>query len=135
MGAAKVLHGAERNLPANLAIGHIHRGEGAPGRREARQVGRGLQKAANHSVGRSSLRPIFAILLIESDFIARDELHLVGKVVGIHDQQTVLGIESIPAPSDAAQISGYLQRALDAGWSKYALVTKASNFHAAKFAI
>ena len=52
----KALHGAERDLPADFAFGHVHRSKRAPGGWVARQMSRRREeRAAMHAVGRSRL--------------------------------------------------------------------------------
>src|SRR5437667_22802 len=61
MGAAKILHGAKRHLPANLSFRHVHRREHSPGRRAARKIRRRLNKPAIKTVRRAELVAVIAV--------------------------------------------------------------------------
>src|SRR4029077_8469246 len=59
--AAKILHRAKRDLPADLPLRHVNCREESPGRRAARQIGRRLQEAPVQSVRRTGLVAIVTI--------------------------------------------------------------------------
>src|SRR5579864_2258250 len=101
----EVFHRAKRNLPANFSFGHIHRDERPPWRGAARQMRRRLEKSPNHAVGRTRLWAIIPFLVVRFNFLARNQPHFGGKIIGVGYEQAALGIEGVSAPGHAADVS------------------------------
>src|ERR1700704_3893661 len=138
MGAAEILHGTERNLPANLAFVHGDRGEQSPGRRTARQIRWRLQEAAKHAVGRAGLVAVVAIFIVRAALIvfnAWDEARPRDDIVCIRDQQTVLRVEGVTAPGHAADVPGNHQCSLYTWRGENSFVAQLRDGLAASFAI
>ena len=136
--SAEILHRSEWNLPANLSVAHINRGEQAPGRRCTRQVRRRLQKAPKQTVGRSGLRSIVAVFgahFVFPEVSPRNEFHFSDQIVRIRDEETVLRIEGVTAPHHSSEVSRHGQRAPKTRRSEDAFVAQPANPVPARLAI
>src|SRR5438445_694449 len=125
--ASKVLHRAERKLPANLSFVHVYSSEQAPWGRSAGQARRRLEEATKQAVRRTGLRRIlagFRAKIAPRKLCAGNELYFRDAIICINDQKTVLWIDSVAAPRHSAQVSWHDESTLKAWRREDAFVAK-----------
>src|SRR5215469_4121570 len=127
MGAAKILHRAERDLPANLSMRHVHRREHSPGWRAARKVGRRLNKSAIEAVGRPQLVAVIPVLGARAEiaiFFTGNQAGDGDEMIDIGHEDAALRVEGVPAPGHAAEVAWNHERAREAGRCENPFVAK-----------
>ena len=125
--ASKVLHRAERNLPANLSFAKVYSSEQAPWGSSARQARRRLQEATKQAVRCTGLGRILAVFragIAPRKICAGNEFYFRDEVICIDDQKAVMWIESVATPGHSAQVSRHDEGPLKAWRREYAFVAK-----------
>lgn len=95
--SAKILHRAQRHLPANLPFRHVHGGEVAPRRRTAGKIGRRLNKAAVQAIRRAQLVAVIAVFGVRGAiviFFTGNQTGDGNEVVRVGDEDAAFGIEA-----------------------------------------
>src|SRR4029077_240664 len=106
---------SERDLPANFSFLHIHGHQRPPWRGAARPVRSRQQEGPKHGVGRAGLSAVVAIFVARTCFVVLGPRYSFGisrQIVGVHEQETLLGAESVSVPIHSTDISGNYQRSL-----------------------
>src|SRR5215472_364358 len=139
MRAAKILHRAERDLPAYLSFRHVHRGEHSPGWRAARKIGRRLDKSAIEAVRRPQLVAVIPVLggarVAIVIFFTGNQAGDGDEMIDIGHEDAALGVEGVPAPGHPAEVAWNHERAFEAGRCENPFVAKVREVIAAPVAV